>query len=258
MFVINANKQQDWFIISNSQLWMYPDYKGSLFLSLDTLRDVAINSTPSSITAIETIGWTNINRYSPRFIMPDYLIGVSGSGIQPIGILCNDTAHSGNYTPVTIRVWLENWFNWGEVVGENIVWWGVVGMLASGSNYGYGRINSIKFTAQLLHSDWTLTEIAERILLSQEVSWWTDLWEIWTTRPGNTTVHYGYTDKLFIPPVKTTQTWKTAAVWDRLVLDIYYNWKITNATTSGCGLFFGYKYSPDDTNRFMPTQVSIR
>ena len=264
MLVINSNNPQEWFIISNSQLGVYPDLKNNLFLSLDTLLDVAINSTPANANAVETIWGTNINRYAARFLMPEYLTWLNSWGnVQPIGILCNDTAHMGNYTPVTIRAWLEFWFKWGEKVWDEIIWWGVVGMLASSTsnNYGNWAINSIIFTVQLLHSDWTLTQIAQQTLLSQET--WrggTDLGEVWKTIPSNTAVHYakGAAARLSIQPTKTTQTWITATEWDRLVLDINYSWKISNAVTTGCWLFFGYKYSSDDSLRFMPTQVSIR
>ncbi len=259
MLVINANNAQEWFILSNSQLGVYPDLKSNLFLSLDNLMDVAANTTPATQTAVETIWGTNINRYSVRFLMPEYLTGLPSWDTQPLWLVCIDSAHSGAYTSVSFRVWLEYWFEGWEIVGEEIIWWGILGILTSSANtnYGYGYVKNVKFTVQLLHSDWTLTQIAEKTLISAETNFWSDVGgEVWKTVPSYKAVHYGSGG--FVTPTKTTQTWVTATVWDRLVLDISYDRKISNTATQSCWLFFGYKYTAVDAKRFTPTQVSIR
>lgn len=254
MLVINSNSRQEGFTISNSQIWVYPDLNNYLFLMPDLLFDQPKDTDPSTATAIETIWGTNINRYPGRFIMPEYLIWTASGSTQPLGVF-SINGDTNSHTS-SMRIWTEFDFSGWEVIGESIIWGNVVGILAGTVNVSYVHIYTIKFTVQLLHSDWTLTQIAQKVYTYTDLSWLSDLGSVGRTTPSYQDVHFGRITS--ITPTKTAQTWVTALAWDRLVLDIEYSGRVSNSSVIWTGLFFGYKYTSDDALRCVPTQVSIR
>lgn len=256
MLVINANNAQEWFILSNSQLWIYPDLRANLFLSLDTLFYQTENSTPATTSAIETIWGTNINRYSARFLMPEYLTWLSSWDACPIWIL--SWSPDTSYHAQSIRIWLEYWFVGGEIVWEEIVWGWIVSMAASLSTLSNVKCNSVIFTIQLLHTDWTLTQIATKTYISTETGGGWSATNIWNALPSWNVFYTDFADGVTTLPEKTTQTWTTANAGDRLVLDISYSMRKSTSWAQPLWLFFGYKYTSEDRKRFTPTQVSIR
>lgn len=257
MLVLNTNKSNPNYLISNSFIGNYPDIENCALLAPDTAY-AGTDSAIADAEAIETVGGTKINRYVVKFTMPEYYHGLTNS--DPVWGICM-TVNCGQGTKsIARRFWLDYWFEGGEIVWEEVIFWGVVWVANTSSTIWNNSsrnatVSNIVFTVQMLHTDWTLTQIASRNNYNNMATWY-NVNPFGSDKMNNNgdIYFYNWTQTL---PEKVAGTSIVAQAGDRLVLDISCDGKwFSNAHYTG--IFFGYKYTATDAKRFTPTQVSVR
>ena len=260
--VLNTNASGGgWYVVSNESLWMFPDFQNASQLVIDRALLFDNGATVNDWHYVESVNWTKINFRCSSIVAPDYRLWVnwSNSWTLWLWIIWN------RLWTWTKRRWLQQKLNWWETVWKQIIFPAPL-YLASWTAGGWYHATDVQIdmTVGLLHSDWTISQLWTT---SFTPSWWstTSAWWIWT-RYNPETNSWRTMMKLSWMALNWTQIvswqWVVAQAWDYIVLTITYAiktqpWSWWVAVDFSQWVWFWYKYSLDDYERYSPVQVSI-
>lgn len=259
--VLNTNASGGgWYTLSNESLWMFPDFQNSAQFFIDWIIGTTHWYTTSDWHYVANINWTKINDRCMNIVAPDYYTWVNTNHLWMCWIIMYWQASTIDTYSISRRFAIYDQLNWWEIVWKKIIFPFVVSEYA-GSTWNYSKQGKYTYTVQLLHSDWTLTDIATKTHTygMSNIS----LWSSWTQRIilDGTRVSQSLSrmsmqnvvwDTLY------TWNWVVASAWDYLCLkidlteanawswDTLYNW-----------INFWFKYTSEDWERYKPVEVSL-
>lgn len=255
--VINSNDQASWFLVSNQPIWMSPDFQNSALFFVDGNISTTRWHTVSSNPIVASINWTPINNWCSEVIVPDYFTWVNwtDAGSWAFAQHWYQTSNGSNARRFAIKQQLQ----WWEIVWKNVlfpvpkricVWWNNIVV-------PFCRLNYI---VELLHSDWTITQVATTFhdLTTNAFSYVFWVWYYivdwqWTSSLWRITwvASVWWTELISWP-------WFVAQAWDYLCLNLELTFRANYSDSSyDGGVWFWYKYTNNDMYRYRPVEVSL-
>lgn len=255
MFVINANNnsQISTYDLSNQFLWLYPDVRNSIIMSRPFLTRFNWDAT-SNWTTCANINWTKINYWTDNIIFPEYFKWFNWEDKQQVWFL---VANGGPWDMSTSkRMWIDVGLWWGEVIWKKIIFWKPLWTMSL-NNTAFPATNStIKYTVQLLHTDWTLTSVWETTFTLTWASSWSSSITVIPEWWGTVGAYYRE-NVAFSWNELVEWSWVVASEWDIIVCDMSCLLKNTSWSILCFWYYFWYTYTFDKNKRIKPIQISI-
>ncbi len=237
--VINSNDGGGGFVVSNSNIDTYPDFKNSILMFPNSLKRYnASNSFSVGGTWVFDICWsmseTNFFQSTTSVVLNQWVwISLVGSGVN--------SAYSRLYA---FKDPLDAWM----VVGKNITF---PPRLLWVFNYANAYSQSVKLSAVILHADWSKTTL-NTVNYGWIIS--TNTWHIYSEwSPSFCVLHTCSSNNVFNNSGRVLQE------WDRLWFELSFtsSGQSSNNNFSVSGVMFWTPRASVVDVRIMPIQVSI-
>lgn len=254
--VLNTNQSWGgWYELSNEFLWRYPDFKESLLLYFNKILRFEIGQNiVNTWTFVAEINNTKINYWSWTLIAPNYFYWKNNSNTSET-TPCWFAFPQPNFTK---RIWICKQLNWWEIIWKKVIFWRPLWILVT-NNYKTNTA-TIKYTVRLLHQDWTLTNVSEKIFnIWEGQSWSTTIVSYFDDKPYTSQVSDFFYNSVLEWTSLVEWSGVVAQEWDYVVVDVEWTWLTFSGTWSNqfMWVFFWYESTNNPSRRIEPIQISV-